>query len=209
MASGKQSIGSPAPSTPAQSRTEAGAKLKLHLGCGKRYLPGFVHIDRADFPHIDFRCGADSLPMFESGAAELIYASHMLEYFDRFEARRVLEEWKRVLSPGGLLRLAVPDFEALAEIYFQNKKLDAILGPLYGRMEIAGTATVIYHKTVYDFESLRHLLEEAGFGDVRRYDWRETIHRIVDDHSQAYIPHMDKDHGKLISLNVESRKPAA
>ena len=147
--------------------------------------------------------------MFESGAAELIYASHMLEYLDRFEARRVLEEWKRVLCPDGLLRLAVPDFEALAEIYFREKRLDMILGPLYGRMEIAGTPTVIYHKTVYDFESLRHLLEEAGFRDVRRYDWRETIHRNVDDHSQSYIPHMDKDHGKLISLNVESRKPSA
>src|SRR5260370_38419541 len=121
MAAGKQSIGSPAPSTPARSPTEAGARLKLHLGCGKRYLPGFVHVDRADFPHIDFRCGADSLHMFESDAAELIYASHMLEYFDRVEVRRVLEEWRRVLCPGGLLRLSMPDFEALSEDYFQNK----------------------------------------------------------------------------------------
>jgi predicted SAM-dependent methyltransferase len=209
MASGKRSIGSSAPSTPAQPPIESSAKLKLHLGCGKRYLPGFVHVDRADYPHIDFRCGADSLGMFESDAAEFIYASHMLEYFDRVEVRRVLEEWRRVLCPGGLLRLAVPDFEALAEVYFQNKKLDTILGPLYGHMEIAGSDAAIYHKTVYDFESLRNLLEEGGFRDVRRYDWRETIHRGVDDHSQAYIPHMDKEHGKLISLNVESWKPSA
>jgi predicted SAM-dependent methyltransferase len=206
MASERQSIGSSALGTPAPPRIEPRAKLKLHLGCGKRYLPGFVHIDRADFPHIDFRCGADSLPMIESDGAEIIYASHMLEYFDRIEARRVLEEWRRVLRPGGLLRLAVPDFEALAEVYFQDKKLDTILGPLYGRMEIAAADSVIYHKTAYDFESLRRLLEEAGFRDVRRYDWRETIHRGVDDHSQAYIPHMDKDHGKLVSLNVECVK---
>jgi predicted SAM-dependent methyltransferase len=209
MASGKRSIGLSAPSTPAQPRIESSAKLRLHLGCGKRYLPGFVHVDRADFPHIDFRCGADSLHMFESDAAELIYASHMLEYFDRVEVRRVLEEWRRVLCPGGVLRLAVPDFEALAEAYFQNKKLDTILGPLYGHMEIAGSDAAIYHKTVYDFESLRNLLEDGGFRDVRRYDWRETIHRGVDDHSQAYIPHMDKEHGKLISLNVECLKPLA
>ena len=145
--------------------------------------------------------------MVEDDAAELIYASHMLEYFDRMGAHALLKEWKRVLCPGGVLRLAVPDFKALTEIYFQNKKLDMILGPLYGRMEIAATNNVIYHKTVYDFESLRHLLEECGFYDVHRYDWRQTIHRSVDDHSQAYIPHMDKEHGKLISLNVECTKP--
>ena len=168
-------------------------------------MPGFVHVDRADFPHIDYRCGVERLAMLENGAADLVYASHVLEYFDRIEARLVLAEWKRVLCAGGTLRLAVPDFEALAETYFLHRNLALILGPLYGRMETDGTT--IYHKTVYDFESLRELLEEMGFCEVRRYEWRETIHRDVDDHSQAYVPHMDKEHGKLISLNVECRKP--
>jgi hypothetical protein len=50
-------------------------------------------------------------------------------------------------------------------------------------------------------------LESAGFTDVRRYDWRETEHAHIDDYSQAYIPHMDKENGILISLNVECAKP--
>ncbi len=181
-------------------------RIKLHLGCGKRRLPGFVHVDLADFPHIDYRRCIESLDFLEDGCAELIYSSHTLEYFDRSEARSVLREWNRVLCPGGLLRLAVPDFLALAEIYFERRNLDLILGPLYGRMTIVGTGNVIYHKTVYDFDSLKKILEECGFGEVRRYNWRDTIHREFDDHSQAYIPHMDKENGKLISLNVESRK---
>jgi len=41
---------------------------------------------------------------------------------------------------------------------------------------------------------------------VRRYDWRQTLHKDHDDHSQAYIPHMDKENGRLISLNVEAEK---
>lgn len=46
----------------------------------------------------------------------------------------------------------------------------------------------------------------AGFKDVRRYDWRQTEHKDYDDFSQAYIPHMDKENGLLISLNIEATK---
>lgn len=180
--------------------------LRLHLGCGKRHLPGFVHVDLADFPHVDYRHSVDCLEMFADASADLIYASHVLEYFDRFEAQRVLLEWNRVLCAGGALRLAVPNFRALVQVYFDSGRLDLILGPLYGRMEIPGIESVIYHRTTYDFETLKELLERAGFGGVHLYDWRQTIHRYVDDHSQAYVPHMNKENGKLVSLNVECTK---
>ena len=65
---------------------------------------------------------------------------------------------------------------------------------------------IIYHKTVYDFEELSTLLSSAGIQNIARYDWRDTEHCDFDDHSQAYIPHMDKDNGTLISLNIEGTK---
>ena len=71
----------------------------------------------------------------------------------------------RVIEPGGTLRLAVPDFDAL-----------------------------------------RAMLETAGFRDVHGNDWRPTVHHDYDDYSQAYFPHMDKENGLLISLNVEAAK---
>ena len=86
-----------------------------------------------------------------------------------------------------------------------------ILGPLYGRMEIDAETgpPIIYHRTVYDFKSLSTVLTESGFGKIRRYDWRQTVHKDHDDFSQAYIPHMDKERGILISLNVECERPPA
>ena len=66
--------------------------------------------------------------------------------------------------------------------------------------------SIIYHKTTYDFESLRTVLENCGFSNVVEYNWRETDHAQFDDHSQAYIPHMDKENGVCISLNVECIK---
>ena len=66
---------------------------------------------------------------------------------------------------------------------------------------------IIYHKTVYDYQSLETMLtKQIGFKRVRKYDWKETEHSHFDDHSQAYLPHMDKENGTLISLNVEAIK---
>ena len=72
-----------------------------------------------------------------NNSVDLIYASHVLEYFDRNEVKNVLGEWYRVLKKGGLLRVAVPDFEAIVKVYLKYSDLDhrGILGPLYGKWE--------------------------------------------------------------------------
>jgi hypothetical protein len=59
---------------------------------------------------------------------------------------------------------------------------------------------------IFDFATFRAGLEQAGFRDVRRYDWREADvgQAGIDDFSQAYLPHMDKENGRLMMLNVEA-----
>jgi len=145
--------------------------------------------------------------MFKDETVDLIYCCHALEYFDREDAQqKVLPEWYRVLKHNGILHLAVPDFEAIVKVYLKYRNLNhrGILGPLYGRIVVDG---IKYHKCTYDFPSLKKVLELVGFREILRYDWRKTIYKDYDDFSQAYIPHMDKEHGILISLNVEAKKP--
>ena len=181
---------------------------KLHLGCGKRYLEGYIHVDLHPHDHVDYVSNIDKLDMFQDEYADLIYASHCVEYFDRDEVIEVLREWKRVLAPGGTLRIAVPNFEALMKVYSDSNDLNKILGPLYGKWNI-GEDKHIYHKTVYDLESLTVLLKQIGFEQVREWDWKDVFSNQTDfdDHSQAYYPHMDKEKGLLISLNVEATTP--
>lgn len=181
--------------------------VKVHLGCGKRQMPGYLHIDLADFPHIDHNHDVRTLPMLADDSVHLIYASHVLEYFDRVEVADVMTEWARVLAPGGTLRLAVPDFSALSDVYQKHGDLDLVIGPIFGRWEIPGADVTVFHKTTYDFASLKRVLEDSGFRDVRTWEWRDVFVGELadyDDYSQAYVPHMDKEQGTLISLNVEA-----
>ena len=182
--------------------------MKIHLGCWRRNIPGWINVDLCDLPHIHYRRSIEDLSCFKDKSADIIYSSHNLEYFDKETVIDVLLEWRRVLKVGGTLRLAVPDFGALVQLYEKTKDINLLLGPLYGRMVIdepTGTQT-IFHKTVFDETSLKKILEKCGFSNVKRYNWRETEHINYDDHSQAYYPHMDKENGMLLSLNVEANK---
>lgn len=189
--------------------------MKLHLGCGDRviHLPGWFNVDLRPpaKPGAAFAlCVVGSLPVAD-GAIDLVYASHVLEHIRRPDTAAVLAEWRRVLRPGGTLRIAVPDLEVAFRTYLEGQPdagiaqgdLDHQLGQLYGRQDFFWNT----HFQGFDFRRLSRVLTEAGFVDVRRYDWRATEHADVDDGSQHYWPHMDKVRGVLRSLNVEATKP--
>jgi hypothetical protein len=63
-----------------------------------------------------------------------------------------------------------------------------------------------FHHMIFDAPLLSVLLLQVGFSEVRRWDWRNTKHSEVDDYSQAHLPHMDKENGRLTSLNLEAIK---
>ena len=173
--------------------------LKINLGWGWRnFGPDWIHIDGGDYDHLDHKNIID----FPYENVDLIYVSHVLEYFDREEVIPILKTWKSKLKPGGILRLAVPDFNNLYEIYTRTGSIEKILGPLYGKMSM-GDGT-IYHKTVYDHNSLALLLHSVGFNRIITWYWRDVEHVKYDDHSQAYYPHMDKENGIPVSLNLEA-----
>ncbi len=178
--------------------------IKVNLGCGWRnFGPDWHHVDGGDYPHLDSK-DIFNLP-FDTNSIDLIYASHVIEYLDRDEIISLLESWKNKLKQGGILRLAVPDFQVMADLYTSGEyTLDNFLGPLYGKMQM--DTKTIYHKTVYDYSSLSTVLSNTGYTNIKRWDWRETEHSQFDDHSQAYLPHMDKINGVLVSLNIECTK---
>jgi len=177
-------------------------QLKLHLGCGDIRLEGYNNIDCRYLSAVDQIDDIKILASFEENTIDVIYASHVLEHFSRWEYKEALQRWYNILKTGGTLRVAIPDFEQVVKYYLKTKNLRDVSGLLYGRQNYKEN----YHTWCWDFNELKKDLNSIGFKDVRRYDWRETEHSHIDDYSQCYLPHMDKENGQLMSLNVECTK---
>lgn len=177
-------------------------KIKINLGCGDRPLPGFLNVDSRNIPGIECpNTWAEDLSCFPDNSADYIYACHLLEHIPREKTFVTLCEWNRVLKKGGILRVAVPDWDAMIKVYQQTSDLENRLNYLFGGRDYEGNT----HYRVFNFPMLRTLLYEAGFKRITRYNWWETEHADRDDFSKAYIPHQDRN-GTLMSLNVECLK---
>jgi len=180
-------------------------KTKANVGCGSvNFGPAWWHVDKKPYAHLD--SNDIELKDVADESLELVYASHVIEYFDSTEVVSLLRTWWKRLRFGGILRLAVPDFAVLAHLYaIKQASLSALLGPLYGKIPDVESG-FMYHKMVYDRSALELVLEQSGFKNIRTWDWRVVEHGYIDDCSQAYMPHMHKETGRLISLNLEADK---
>ena len=168
--------------------------MKLHLGCGKRHLEDWVNIDARADVGADLVADITNLAAFEDGSVQIIYACHVLEHIPRPQVAGVLAVWRKMLVPGGILRLAVPDFDAVARLYLNHVPMQRLAGLLHGRQNAAWNT----HYAVYDWHLLCHLLSEAGFYGMRRWYPNEVHPAGYDDYSFAEID------GVCVSLNVEA-----
>ena len=94
--------------------------MKLHLGCGEIYLKGYVNIDYPPSEHTaQLKSVADEYHditklRYPKGSIEEIRLHHVFEHFPRAIALALLISWRSWLKPGGILRIAVPDFDRTA-----------------------------------------------------------------------------------------------
>ena len=174
--------------------------VKLHVGCGSRYLPTYVHVDVQEYDHVDVVVSMLRLnEVFDSESVDEIYACHVLEHVSRHDVEQVLQNFKAILKPNGVLRIAVPDVEQVAKLYWQKQaSLSTLTGLLWGGQR----SEFDIHKCGFDFDTLSSALGKVGFRLIQRYDWRDFLPSNFDDYSRAYIPHMDMDNGTLVSLNI-------
>lgn len=189
--------------------------LNLHLGCGDRLLKSteevrWVNIDlvrpaNADYSiNPDFEVGDITKVEYVDNSIDSIYCCHALDHLSRNkEVDMALSEWYRVLKPGGILRVAVSDFDKVVKMYNEGLDLERLWGHIVGGHK----SSFDRHGAVFNFVVLRRYLEKHKFINIRRYDYREFLPTDFDDLSQCFIPHLCKTDGIIMSLNVEAYKP--
>jgi predicted SAM-dependent methyltransferase len=132
--------------------------MNLNLGGGGHNPDGFVEVDR--------QSGQEIYPLpFGDGVADVIRASHCLEHFSHKVVGDVVKEWVRVLKPGGVLRIAVPDFRKIALWYAQGRN-DL---PLQLYLMGGQTDENDYHKTIFEHGLLKQVMEDAGLENIRHW----------------------------------------
>jgi predicted SAM-dependent methyltransferase len=91
----------------------------LNLGCGKQFHEDWVNLDlESSDPTVIKHDLAHGVP-FQTGTFDAVYHSHVLEHLKPEQGERLIEECFRVLKPGGILRVVVPDLERIALLYLE------------------------------------------------------------------------------------------
>jgi predicted SAM-dependent methyltransferase len=103
-------------------RAQGAEPLRLHLGCGERYLEGYVNIDFPESEHsvqaVRPDVSADIRRLdYPAGSVSEVRLHHVFEHFDRPTALRLLIDWRIWLTPGGTLVIETPDFERSATAF--------------------------------------------------------------------------------------------
>lgn len=147
--------------------------VKLHLGCGAKILPGFVNVDLANnwsSVQPDLVCDVTGQLPFPTDHADEVHAYHVLEHIHRWKAKECLQEWTRVLKPGGLLVLELPCFDKIVRILAHGLIDGGTFDPrmtiwgLYGDPQYENDAMM--HKWCWRAQELADVLMEIGMVDV-------------------------------------------
>ena len=138
--------------------------IKLNLGCGGMILPDYTNCDKYD-ERADLKCDVVDLP-FDDNSVDHIYASHIIEHFDFYQAFDVLKEWRRVLKEGGSLAVETPDLLGTCKAFIKGEESRRV--ELYGHFFATPWIDGQVHKFLYTETQIKWTLEKTGFKDIKK-----------------------------------------
>jgi predicted SAM-dependent methyltransferase len=151
---------------------------RLNWGCGTEPEPGWINSDIKSGPGIQISCDIlDGLPLAE-GSVDYAVSIHALPELAYPSLVPALMELRRVIKPGGVLRLALPDLERAIEAYRRGDR-GYFLIPDDDARSLGGKLAVQmtwygYSRSLFTVDFVEELMTKAGFDEVRRCAYRQT-----------------------------------
>jgi predicted SAM-dependent methyltransferase len=166
---------------------------KLQLGAGGHPVEGWLNTDLHDYGrptelvYLDVR---KPFPLPDA-SFDFVYSEHMLEHLTYDEGQRCLRESLRVLRPGGTIRIATPSLERIAGLYdagdLEARYVRWAVETLDPEVDAPLPGVVVNnffhswgHRVVYDPQTLRHALRQAGFVDIEERPVGELEHHLAE-----------------------------
>ena len=154
---------------------------RLHWGCGGFPAHGWINSDVGDYPGVEIVCDIrDGLPI-ETDSLDYVVSIHALPEIAYEDLDTTLQELRRVMKPGGVLRLALPDFEKAIHAYVNGDR-DYFLIP-DEEWERIGSKLVVqmiwygHSRTLFTFDFVEEMMVKNGFSNVRRCTMGQTQSR--------------------------------
>lgn len=165
------------------------AHRKLEIGPGAYPLSGFESLNVVGGLYVDYVWNAAQPLPFDDGLFELIYASHVLEHIPWYQTVKTLREWGRILKPGGVLEVWVPDGLKICQAFVNAETAGGLTfledgwsrfnedhdpctwasGRIFTYGDGKGTVNhPNWHRALFSERRLRQLFEQAGFENIRR-----------------------------------------
>lgn len=158
---------------PAHRACCVGCKVRLNIGCGNKRLPGYTGVDAVPRPAADIVAPANKIPLAD-GVADEVMAIHLVEHILPWELKETLTEWHRLLAPGGLLVLELPDLLKCCKNILAGRtgKHPDQLGMwgLFGDNRLEDT--YMLHRWSYTFATLSPIVASVGFVKVTERETR-------------------------------------
>lgn len=187
---------------------------RLNWGCGQYGEPGWINSDIKDGPGIDISADIlKGLPL-EDGFLDYAVSIHALPEIPYPDIVPVMHELRRVLKPGGVLRLALPDLDKNIQAYLRGDRTyfcppDSESGPEFmgipdedisslGGKFIVQLIWYGYVRTLFTADFIEELLLKSGFREVHHCAYRET--------RSPYVGIIELDNRENESLFVEAVK---
>jgi predicted SAM-dependent methyltransferase len=165
-----------------KSYLESNEIKKLQIGAGPTILSGWLSTDiNPDHPKAVYLDATKVFP-FEDNTFNYIFCEHMIEHVPYNSGLSMLKECRRVLKPGGIMRITTPDLEVLIGLYLQNgnplneRYIEWITDTFLSDISVYKASFVINnafhawgHKFLYDGDLLAMTMQKTGFTNIKRY----------------------------------------
>lgn len=173
------------------SRLLEGTKgpIRLNIGCGTDYKKGWVNIDNNsdnNIEKLDLNWDLRNPLPFDDGSVDYVFNEHFFEHLTVEEGQTAMKDLMRVLKPGGVMRIAMPDLEKAIDNYKDKnwKKTQVPFLKRFGLGFVKTRAELLNmnfswwgHKWLYDWEELERRLKEAGYANIARCERTKSSHK--------------------------------